>query len=443
MPNPATMNTRIGGVDVGDTRTRGALVASAWDGVFTTVMVGIVETFGVAGAVALGAHAVPIALLGPLPTWLGTLAQLGLRRRVAGQARKPWVVAAVRTQATMLLVLALTGWAPAHWAALLYVVAFVLYGASNAAVSHLWMSWISDVCPHAVLGRHMAWRSAIFACVQLATTAVAGWLARGYSSDTAPWTLYALAFAVAGAARYASAGFLAIQYEPPIAPPPQAAEPFHPSVALARFAKAIALLNGSALVAGPFFAVWFLRDLGMSYLEFAIAGACSVAGQLVANRFIGRLADALGAARVLRAGAVFAALVPVPYLFIDSAREVWLANFGSGMAWAAVNLAAFKYLVQASSGGPDGSGFVYANVWLTSTTLVMGLAGGLVAPHLPTVFTWPLQTLFLLSFVLRISIVIACFTRLIDLEPAELARRWGPGRLFQIFRWSGPGSSQV
>jgi MFS family permease len=437
------LSTRIGGVDVGDARTQRSLVASAWDGAFSTMMLGIVETFGVAGAVALGVHSVPIALLGPLPVWLGTLAQLGLRRRVAGHARKPWVVGAVRTQATMLLFLALTGWAPSNWAALLYVVAFILYGASNAAVSHLWMSWLAEVCPECVLGRHMAWRSAIFACVQLATTACAGWLARGFTSQTAPWTLYALAFVLAGAARYASAGFLTIQYEPPPALPAPIAEPFRPSVALARFAKAMALLNGSALLAGPFFAVWYLRDLRFSYLAFAGAGACTVAGSLVANRFVGRLADELGAARVLRVGAFFAALVPVPYLFIESVWAVWLSNFGSGIAWATVNLAAFKYLVQASRGGPDRSGFVYANLWLTSTTLVMGLVGGLLAPHLPIVFTWPLQTLFLISGVLRVTVVAGWFTRLVDLEPTEVARRSGPGRLFQIFRWSGPGTTQV
>jgi MFS family permease len=445
LPMMAAMSpkTRIGSVDFEDARTRQALVAAAWDGVFATLMLGIVETFGVAGAVTLGVPSAPIALLGPLPTFIGALAQLGLGRRVAGRGRKPLVVTAVRTQATMLLVLALTGWAPARWAAPLYVITFLLYGASNAAVGHLWMSWIADLCPERVIGRHMAWRSTIFACVQLATTALAGWLARGFTSATANWTLYAIAFAVAAAARYVSAWFLSIQYEPACTAAKPVAEAFQPPVALARFAKAIALLQGSALLAGPFFAVWFLRDLRFSYLEFALAGACSLLGQLLANRWVGRLADELGAARVLKVGAVFAALVPVPYLFIESAWAVWLSNFGSGMAWAAVNLAAFKYLVQASRGGPDRSGFVYANLWLTSTTLVMGLVGGLLAPHLPVVFVWPLQTLFLVSAVARIAVVLGLFPRIIHLEPTEPARRWGPGRFFQIFRWNGPGTSQV
>lgn len=437
------MTTRIGGIDVGDERTRRALVHSTWDGVFATVMIGIVETFGVAAAVALGVSAVPIALLASLPVWLGTLAQLGLRRRLSGQRRKPYVVVAVRVQATMLLLLGLTGWAPAPWAAWLYVASFILYGASNAAVGHLWMSWFADVCPEAVLGRHTAWRSALFACVQLGTAALAGWLTRQHTNESAPWLVYAVAFTVAGLARYVSARFLALQYEPPATAVASAPGAFHPSVALARFAKAIALLHGSALLAGPFFAVWFLRDLRFSYLTFAIAGACTVLGQLVANRFVGRLADEHGAARVLRVAGACAALVPLPYLFFESAWAVWLGNFYSGASWASVNVAAFKYLVGATKGSPDRAGFVYANVWLTTTVLVMSLLGGLLAPRLPTVFAWPLQTLFLLSAVLRILVVAVLFTRLVDLEPTERARRWGPGRFFQLFRWSGPGTTQV
>jgi len=240
-----------------------------------------------------------------------------------------------------------------------------------------------------------------------------------------------------------SAGFLARQHEPPPVAAPPAPGPFRPSLALARFAKAVALLNGSALLAGPFFAVWFLRDLGFSYLTFAVAGGCTVAGALVANRFVGHLADALGAARVLRAGALAAALVPLPYLFVDGAWGVWLSNFYSGMAWTTVNVTAFKYLAQVTRGGPDRSGFVYANLWLTSANLGLGVLGGVLAPHLPVLFAWPLQTLFLASGVLRLAVVALLFTRLVELEPSDRGRRWGPGRLFQLFHWSGPGTTRV
>jgi MFS family permease len=154
-----------------------------------------------------------------------------------------------------------------------------------------------------------------------------------------------------------------------------------------------------------------------------MAGVSSLAGTLVANRFIGGLADKFGATPILKFGAILAALSPVTYLWIDRAWQVWLANFGSGIAWASVNLAAFKYLVQAVRKGSERPGFVYANLWLTTTVLVMSLIGGLLAPHLPTLFTWPLQTLFLLSALARVAVVALFFARLVELEPRQHAAR--------------------
>lgn len=101
--------------------------------------------------------------------------------------------------------------------------------------------------------------------------------------------------------------------------------------------------------------------------------------------------------------------------------------------------AAFKYLVQASHGDPNRSGFVYANLWLTSTNLLLGMAGGLLAPALPLLFTWRLQTLFLLSALLRISVFLLCFPRLIDLETTEQGRRWGAGTTIPNLSLEWPG----
>ncbi len=412
--------TSIGGVDVLDPRIRRALLAATWDGVFATVMLGIVEIFGIAGAVSLKVPSAPISLLGPLPLWLGALLQILLGRRLVGAARKPWVVGAVTIQATTLIGLALTFWAPRSWAGTLYVCVFVLYGASNAAVGHLWMSWIADLCPESVLGRHIAWRSSIFAVIQLAVTTVAGILARGFSSATANAELFTTAFLVAALARYVSAWFLSIQYEPPVHAPPAIRERFRPSAILARYAKGNALFQGSVLIAQPFLAVYCLRDLGFSYFEFGIAGASTIAGQLVANRFAGRLADECGAVRVFRFGAWLSALAVVPYLFIESPLAVWLTNFCAGVALASVTTASFKYLIQASRGLGQRPAMVYANLWHTSVMLLFGFSGGLVASSLPTLFNWPLQTLFLSSLALRVVVAMIVLRRLTDLDSSVL-----------------------
>ncbi len=416
---------------------------SLLDGIFATVMIALVETFGIAAAVALGVPALPLALLSSLPVWVGTMIQLRLRSRVAGACRKPLIVRAVRLQALSLVGLAATGWFPGSIAPWLYVAGFVLHGASNAAVSHLWMSWFSDICPAQVLGRHTAWRSSAFALVQLVVALTAGVLAARYQARATPWHVFALVFSIAGAARLASSAFLSRQYEPA----PEAVAPmrsaFTPSSALRRFSVAIALLQGAAVMAGPFFAVWFLRDLRFSYWIFAAVGAATLVGNLLCARVVGQLADRYGAARVLSTSAVLAATVPFPYLVVESPGSVAAANFYSGAAWAGVNVSAFKYLIGASRGDPTRSGIVYANVWLTSSVLLFSIAGGVLATRLPVLFEWRLQTLFALSGIIRILIALLLFPTLTEVEVTERTRRGGPGRFFQLFRWKGPGTSQT
>ena len=436
------MSHSLGGVDVGTSAIRRALTDSLLDGVFATIMIALVETFGVAAAIALGVSSVPLALLGSLPVWLGTMVQLGLRRRVATVHRKPIVVRAVRTQALFLLGVAASGWAPPMVAPWLFVAGFVLHGASGATVAHLWMSWFSDICPRQVLGRHTAWRSAIFAGVQFAVTLGVGALTHSYHARGTPWAVFAAVFFVAGLARLTSSAFLARQYEPEPQAVVAACESFRPSKSLARFAAAVALFQGAALMAGPFFSVWYLRDLHFSYWAFAAVGASSVAGNLVASRFVGRLADRFGAARVLMVSALLAAFVPFPYILLHSPLQVAVANFYSGAVWAGVNVSAFKYLITASEGDVTRSGLVYANVWMTSSMLAFSLVGGLLAERLPILFTWRLQSLFAASGLLRLVIVIVLFSRLPNLDVTEAARRAGPGRFFQLFRWRGPGTTQ-
>ena len=319
----------------------------------------------------------------------------------------------------------------------------MLYGASNAAVGHLWMSWFSDVCPAPILGRHAARRSAVFACVQLVIAISAGLATQKYTSDSAPWAVFAVVFLVASSARFVSSAFLERQYEPQPRPASAPTQPYRPSAAMVRFSAAVALLQGAAVMAGPFFTVWFLRDLKFTYLQFALCSASTVAGNLMSSPFVGRLVDKHGAARVLRVTGGLAAIVPLPYLWIGAPTSVALANFYSGAAWAGVNVAAFKYLLNASRRDGSRAGLTYANLWLTSSTLVLGLIGGVLATRLPVVFVWRLQTLFLASSLLRVVIVLGLFRGLAELDMLETARRAGPGRFFQLFKWKGPGTTQV
>jgi MFS family permease len=402
----------IGGLDVGSSRIRQALLFSLIDGSLCSVMVALADTFGIAAAVRLNAPAMTIALLGSGPLLIGSVGQLFLPLFLNGaRTRKFYVVASVRVQATFLVLAGLIGWLPEPYNAWGYVAAFVLYGSSGNLFSGIWTSWIRDCVPQPIRGRHFAWRNMIFSLVQLTCALIAGGISRKYSSQNAPWVLFAAIFATGSLFRLGSAQFLAWQYDPEPTKLPRRSQAlgFRPSKRFLHFCVSVALLQGSTAIAGPFFNVWFLRDLKFDYLTFSINSASMILGTILFLPRWGRLIDSIGIQRVLRVTGLMCALVPAPYLFISSPIAVWLCNFYSGVAWSGFNIANFSYLLHLSEKDKTDHYIAFAAAATAIGTFTFGLIGGFLSTRLPVLFSWQLQSLFGLSFLLRMAVVLGLF----------------------------------
>ena len=198
-------NQTLGGVDVGSPLMKQALTFSLADGCLCAVMMALADTFGVAAAVKLNAPAMAIALLGSGPLLISSLGQFFLPLFLnPKKTRKHYVVGSVRVQAVFIILAAFTGWLPAPYNAAVYVAAFVLYGSSGNLFGGLWISWIRDCVPEPVRGRHFAWRNRFFNIVQLTCALSAGIVSRHYSSQNAPWLLFAVLFFIGGLFRFGS-----------------------------------------------------------------------------------------------------------------------------------------------------------------------------------------------------------------------------------------------
>ncbi|HUI93605.1 MAG TPA: MFS transporter [Chitinivibrionales bacterium] len=409
MAAPKPAKQILGGVDVGSPLLRKALMFSLTDGMFCSVMVALADTFSVAAAVRLRAPAMTIALLGSAPLLIGSVGQFFLPLFLnKNQTRKHYVVASVRVQAMFLILAGITGWLPAPYNAWAYVLAFILYGSSGNLFQGIWMSWLRDCVPAGVRGRHFAWRNRFFSLVQLACAITAGILSRKYSSQNAPWMFFTIIFFIGSLFRFGSGQFLSWQYEPPQSKPPDRSEVFgfRPSKNFLWFCASVALLQGTTAIAGPFFNVWFLRDLRFDYLVFTIGTASMIVGTILFLPAWGRLIDFIGTSRVLRLTALMCAFVPVPYLFGSSPLLVWTANFFSGIAWGGFNIANFNYLLRTTEKENSDHYIAFAAAVTAVGLFVFSLLGGFLATRLPTLFDYQLQTLFLVSFACRLFVVL-------------------------------------
>ncbi|MBI4147721.1 MFS transporter [Candidatus Woesearchaeota archaeon] len=147
----------------------------------------------------------------------------------------------------------------------------------------------------------------------------------------------------------------------------------------------------TVMIASPFFAVYLLKDLGLGYSWFVIAGGIATVARILAQPHFGRLADRVGDRQIALVCMFGTALVPLSYLFISPAT--WLlivpAQIFSGIVWAGVDLAVFNLLLGytdrrhraaqsavftmllsvSSIVGPLVGG------WLSDTVIVAGLSG--------------------------------------------------------------------
>jgi MFS family permease len=404
----------LGGIEVGSPSVRHALVLSFWDGTFATAMIALTETFGIAAAVSLKAPSMAIALLGSTPLLLGSLGQYFLPAVLdVRHARKAHVLVGVGLQSSFLLFAALAGFVPAPYAAWAYVACIALAGVSANVTTASWASWMGDLVPLAIRGRHFAWRSRLFAFVNLSVAILAGLSAMTYSTSNTPWAFFTAIFAIAGACRAISYQMLKRQYEPPV--PRNGAEPdwrVRPSDDFRTFCMAHALMQGAAAMSAPFFTVWFLRDLRFNYLALALTSSCTIVGSILSLPAWGKLADHLGNRAILRVSGLLVCLVPLPYLAFTSHFAVFAINFVGGISWAGYNLVSFNHLLCASENKDRARLTAYASAVTGVVVFSMTLLGGFLATRLPAVFTYPLQTLFLASALVRLGTFSYFFPRL-------------------------------
>jgi MFS family permease len=436
----------LGGIDVGSPLIRRALVFSLWDGGTATVMVALTETFGIAAAVALDAPSMAIALLGSTPLLLGSLGQYFLPQLVAlDKPRKFYVLRGVGLQSLFLFFAAFAGFLPAPYAAWAYVAAVVAAGVSANVTGAAWASWMGDLVPADIRGRHFAWRSRLFAFVNLSCALLAGVLAADYTSHNAPWTFFTAVFLCASFFRLLSHQMLKRQYEPPTEGAFQSKGRVTPSRQFLAFCLGQGLVQGAAAMSAPFFAVWYLRDLHFNYFSLAVAACCTITGSIISLPLWGHLADHLGSKKVLHISGFLVSVVPLQYLFFTDYRAIWLFNLVGGISWAGYNLVSFNHLLTASEKQDRARLIALASAVTGVFVFVMTLLGGLLSTRLPRLFAWQLQSLFLVSTGLRLIACLIVFPRIGDdeLQPGKSAEelfnqlpgyRVGLGLLRNFFR---------
>jgi MFS family permease len=410
------------------------------DGGAYAAMLGLTQNYITPFALALKATTAQVGLLTSIPNISMAVSQLAAPD-IAERAgsRKRLILPVVFMHAILWLpVLLLPYFFPSGevWWLIIFITFSAVFGSfANPA----WGSMMADLVPEEFRGRYFSFRGRIAGLITLVFSLASGAILELFTDSVC--TGFTIIFGGALVFRMLSVYFLSGMYEPPV---PREAENapglfdlFRSlgSSNLGRFTLFIALIMFAQSISGPFFAVYMLRDLNFSYISYMSISAASAVSSLFFQPFWGRRADRAGNIQVIRITSI---LLPfIPLLWLGSYNVFYLvgANVFSGFAWSGFNLAALNFVYDASEPSIRTKQIAVFNS-ITGLAVCLGsLTGGYIAPHLPHLLGYNLRTLFTISGVARVIVVLLLLRAIVEVRRVPkfdsiqlLLGRSGPAR---------------
>ncbi|MEQ9450265.1 MAG: MFS transporter [Pseudomonadales bacterium] len=405
-----------------DPKVESSLRHSIKDGVYFSMMTGGAESYFSAYGIFLQLSTSMIGLLASLPPLLASLMQIAsawLGRKIG--RRRPIIVGGALLQAASLLPMCAIPKLPAdlQGPALIAIVFIYLCGPNIGAPQ--WNSLVGDLLPEQRRGRFFATRTRYASIASLAALVVAGLVVDTFDRlDQTHWGFVCI-FAGAILARCASAYHLAAMSDPgghvaSLAVPDDLTL-WHRirRSKLLRFSFFFATMQAAVAISGPYFTLYMLRDLGLSYVEFMVITFASVLTQFLTLNRWGRLSDLFGNRLLLTTTAILITVIPAMWLI--STNYVWLlaVQMLSGLCWAGFTLSATTFVFDLTP--PDRRQILFAahNVLAAIGVFLGAGMGAILVAYVPAEISLgatsvsiatPLLGLFFVSCLARIMVVL-------------------------------------
>jgi len=392
------------------------------DGASYATMLGIGETYLSAFALFLKASTPQIGLLASLPALLASFVQLlsAWVGRLTGH-RKAIVLAGASLQALAWLPIAALPLFYRDAAIPLLIASVVLYQCGAHLAAPQWGSLMGDIVPDRRRGRFFALRTRIVSLVTFLSLVAGGVVLHLMNVSGHTLAGFLIVFGIAMLARFVSVYHLARMHDPSgnvaTMEVPVSRSWWQRLVQsnFARFSIFFALMQCSVAIASPFFAVYMLRDLHYSYVEFMGNTAMAIIAQFLTLNQWGRISDVFGNRRILAATGILVPLMPLMWTFSSNYWYLLLAQALSGLTWAGFTLSASNFLYDLIASEKRTTYLAIHNVLASIGIFVGAMIGGYLGTVLPggieafgLSWRWlsPLIGVFLISTAVRAIVVL-------------------------------------
>ncbi|MBI5061585.1 MAG: MFS transporter [Candidatus Aenigmarchaeota archaeon] len=380
------------------------------EGAFSSAASSITSSYTTPYALSLNATNTEIGLLNSLQNLASTVAQLpGAKISVWLNGRKRVWFLSTGLQRIFWIPIILLPFIPSSNPMLLLFIFLTLISFFSALRGPAWSSLMGDLVQRSRWGKYFGWRNTV--------TAVAGLIAILVSGQILIWFGFPILFTVALVLGLASIFFFSKMYEPPFRKeyhythsismkPSTWATSIKINRNFASFTLFMVFMSFAVNIAAPFFAVYQLVNLHLSYAWYAALIVIESLVIILSQPYWGRLCDKMGDRKIMTVTGILICFVPFAYLFISNPYEIIPAAILSGFGWAGFGIATFNFMLAASPADKRAE-FTANYSFFTGLAVVVGaIAGGLMAAVFrDNTILWfaGLQVVFLVSFLLRLA----------------------------------------
>jgi MFS family permease len=393
------------------------------DGVAFSVQVGAGETYFSAFALFLRATAPQVALLTTLPPLLGSLAQLFSAWIGRYVGRRRLVLTGCTLQTLLWLPILFVPLAFTQQPIIALLILLALYHSAHNLSAPQWTSIMRDLVADRRRGRYFGYRTRLTTITTFVSLVLGGLILNWFDASGRTYVGFAIIFLVAFSARAVSVYHLRFLHEPAVDAPPPDMRVSHwwrnlVETGAVSFSTYYALMNAAVGISAPFFAVYMLRDLELSYLAYMVLAGTSVLAQFLTLATWGRVADIYGNRLILLVTSMSLPVVPLLWLVTDNFWYLIICQSVSGFSWSGFTLASGNLLYELVPRSRRAAYVAFHNVGMASGVFCGAMIGAALVLVLPTrsVFvsdsgiTSNLLYLFALSGILR-AVIAALLAR--------------------------------
>ncbi len=394
------------------------------DGLFAAFMLGIITDYITPFALALKATNSQIGILASFPILIAAFVQLKSADLVErAKSRKKIVSTFVLLQGLTFIPIILIPYL-FKWQSVLFLIIFVaLFTIFGAIAFPAWASLMCDHIPHRSRGKYFGWRNKVMSSVTVFSGFLAGIILHITNKNV--FVGFSIIFGLALVSRLFSFYFLTRMSELPFRVKNEAYFSFLDFIKriresnFAKFTFFVASFSFCVSLASPFFSVFMLRDLGFNYFTYTlIVTTVTIANILFIDRW-GREADRVGNIKVLRATSIVAILLPSLWIINHSPLYLIFIQIIGGLVWSGFNLCAINFIYDAAAAEKRARCVAYFSFCNGLAICLGALLGGFLVNILPPLFSYKLLSLFLLSSIMRLFVVLFFLGKIKEVRKIE------------------------